>query len=91
MKNELQIIVSGEANSGKSTMMFALLKILKEQGFNVQLNFENDPDLTREKAFHFHNKFKERFEEVLEDIKANSKITLKEVQTARLPKLRHEI
>ena len=89
MVNELQIIVSGAVNSGKSTMMFALLKLLKEQGFNVKLNSENNPQIIHEK--YFHDEFKDRFEEVLETIKNDSIITLSEIQTPRLPKLQNDI
>ena len=54
MSKKLSIIVAGDNNTGKSTMLFQLEKLLKENGFNVELAFENHPDYSGENSFFFH-------------------------------------
>ena len=39
---ELQIIIAGEANTGKSTMLLWLEQVLLESGFTVEMNFETE-------------------------------------------------
>ena len=56
MNKELTILIAGETNSGKSTMMLELENLLKQNGFNVELSFHGSPDYTGENSFHFHNK-----------------------------------
>ncbi len=80
MSNELTIIVAGQANSGKSTMMLQIEKLLKENGFDVQLSLKGHPDYTGENAYHFHQKEEKNFDKKIDAIKSKTKITLKEMQ-----------
>lgn len=85
MNKELSIIIAGEVNSGKSTLMLEIEKVLKEKGYDVQLSFKGNPDYTGENTFHFHNKEGEFFEEKSNAIKSNTKIILREAQLNTLP------
>lgn len=80
MSEELLIIVAGKANSGKSTMMLQLEKLLKENGYDVNLSLKGQPDYTGENSFHFHKKEEQNFDKKVEGIKSKTKITLKEMQ-----------
>ena len=80
MNKELTILIAGETNSGKSTMMLELEKLLKENGFNVELSFHGNPDYTGENSFHFHNKESKDFDKKVEKIKSNTTIRLMELQ-----------
>ena len=79
--SKLSIIVAGDNNIGKSTMLFQLEKLLKENGFNVELSFEHHPDYSGENSFFFHQKVGKNFDEKIEALKQNLTITLKEAQT----------
>ena len=81
MSKKLSIIVAGKTNTGKSTMLFQLEKLLKENGFNVELSFENHPDYSGENSFFFHQKEGKNFNEKIEALKQDLTITLKELQT----------
>jgi len=82
MKNkQLTIIVAGEAGHGKSSMLYQLEKLLKENGYNVELDGNNLLDFTS--INDFHRKMKRNEEERLVELKENTQITLKEIQTAR--------
>ena len=81
MSKKLSIIVAGTSNTGKSTMLFQLEKLLKENGFNVELSFENHPDYSGENSFYFHQKEEKNFNEKIEKLKKDLTITLKESQT----------
>ena len=83
MNNEITIIIAGNSNVGKSTMMLQLEKLLKENGYDVEVNVDNHPDYTGENSFHFHKKEEINFDKKVEVIKSNTKIILKEVQTQR--------
>lgn len=83
MNKELTIIIAGQANTGKSTMMLQLETLLKENGFDVELSFDSHPDYTGENTFHFHNKESINFNEKIKAIKNNTKIILKEMQINR--------
>ena len=85
MGNELSIIIAGEVNSGKSTLMLQIEKTLKENGYDVQLSFKGHPDFSLKNSFHFRNKEEQFFKEKSEKIKANTKIILKEAQLNSLP------
>jgi AAA+ ATPase superfamily predicted ATPase len=85
MNKELSIIIAGQVNSGKSTLMLEIEKALKEKGYDVQLSFKGHPDYSGENTFHFHNKEEQFFEEKTEKIKANTKIILREAQLKTLP------
>ena len=80
MSKKLSIIVKGDNNTGKSTMLFQLEKLLKENGFNVELAFENHPDYSGENSFFFHQKEGTNFNEKIEALKQDLTITLKESQ-----------
>jgi tRNA uridine 5-carbamoylmethylation protein Kti12 len=83
MSNELTIIVAGTTCSGKSTMMLQLEKLLKENGFDVEFSFKNNPDYGGENTYHFRNKEEQNFDEKIRVIKSSTKITLKELQLCR--------
>jgi GTPase SAR1 family protein len=80
MEQELQIIIAGTANVGKSTMMLRLEKWLKENGYNVELSFDDHPDYSGENSFFFHQKEEVDFDLKEEAIKSKTKIVLKEAQ-----------
>lgn len=44
-KKEIKITVTGQTNTGKSTIMWSLYKLLKENGIEVEIN---DPDMSFE-------------------------------------------
>lgn len=75
-EKKLKITVSGLTNTGKSTMMrFIYLQLLKN-GFNVEMNINED--FKNEDQFHLtigHN-----FNKRLEAIKSKTEIRLNEVQ-----------
>lgn len=81
MKNELTIIVAGVANCGKSSMVIQLDKLLKENGFNVEISF-NEP-YSEEKEYYFRQKHLEENSKKIQHFKTNTKITLKEMQLKR--------
>lgn len=80
MSKNLTIIIAGEANTGKSTMMLQIEKLLKENGYDVELSLKGHPDYTGENSYHIHQKEEKNFDKKIEAIKANTKITLKEAQ-----------
>jgi len=78
MTNELTIIIAGDNNAGKSTMMLQIEKLLQDNGFNVELSFDGNPDFTGEHSFFFHKKEELNFEERINTIKNKSKIRIME-------------
>ncbi len=82
MKKEITITISGQANTGKSTMMFQIEKLLKDNGFDVEINFKGHHD-HGENTYHFHNLIEPTFDKEISLIKSNVKIILKEMQLAR--------
>ena len=78
--NCLNIIIAGESNSGKSTMMLQIEKLLIENGFNVELSLIGHPDYSGENSYHFRNKENIDFDKKIEQIKRNKKIILHEVK-----------
>lgn len=83
--NELSIIVAGRAGSGKSAMMLQIEKLLKENGFNVELSFKGNPDYSGNNTVYFHEREEKNFDEKIEAIKERTKITLMEMQTSNAP------
>ena len=77
---KLSIIVAGGTNTGKSTMMLLIEKMLKENNFEVELSFEHHPDYSGENSFFFHQKEEQNFNEKIEKIKKDTVITLQESQ-----------
>jgi len=80
MSKKLSIIVAGGTNTGKSTMILLIEKMLKEHNFNVELSFEHHPDYSGENSFYFHQKEEKNFTEKIETIKKDTVITLQESQ-----------
>jgi nucleoside-triphosphatase THEP1 len=79
---ELQITVSGPAASGKSTMMLLLEEFLKEKGFNIELQLENELlDYGTEERFRRTMQLNKNERE--KNIKDFTKITLKSMQMKR--------
>lgn len=85
MEKELSIIILGKANTGKSTMMLQIEKLLKENGFNVELSFENHPDYSGNNSVYFHEREEKNFDEKVKTIKGKTKIILKEMQANNAP------
>lgn len=81
MSKKISIIVAGDNNTGKSTILYQLEKLLKENGFNVELSFEHHPDYSGENSFYFHQREGKNFNEKIEVLKQDLTITLKESQT----------
>jgi len=79
MDKNLTIIIAGETNAGKSTMMLQLEKLLTENGYNVELDFHGEPDYSGENSFHFHNKESKDFDTKIKNIKENTVIRLVEL------------
>lgn len=51
MSKKLQIIVAGETGNGKSTMMYEIHRLLKSNGYNVEVSVEDDYDFKDEVDF----------------------------------------
>jgi len=79
---ELQIIVAGQANTGKSTVLVMIERFLKEKGFTVEMNLETElMDYGTEDNF---RRAMGRFEDKREkSLKHNTKIILTTKQTHR--------
>jgi len=77
---ELTITISGLAATGKSTMLLLLEEFLKEKGFNVEMDIENEIlDYGTESKFRSTCSFD--WEEKLNHLKARRKIILNTAQT----------
>ena len=83
---ELQIIVAGKTGTGKSTMALLLEKFLKENGFNIEFILQNE-QLDYGTEINFRNVIGTTINERTEAIKANVKITLKQMQLNNEPKI----
>lgn len=78
MENKnITITVSGEPNTGKSRLSFFLKKFLRENGFNV----EHDGGSDYENEETFDRVMSSGVNEVLDHVKENQKITIKEIVT----------
>ncbi len=75
-KKKLTISVSGGTNTGKSRMILLLKNFLRENDFNVEL--DGGIDFISEKQF--DDCVSKNFEQVVDNIKKDRKIILKEVQ-----------
>lgn len=82
MKRDLTITVAGEAGSGKSTMVLLLEEFLKEKGFDVEIDLENEL-LDYGSEFQFRAVCSLDWQEKLKRIKTERKITLKSMQLKR--------
>jgi nucleoside-triphosphatase THEP1 len=79
---ELQIIILGEAGTGKSTMLLWLEKQLKKKDFFVEANLKNELLDYGDEA-KFRNIVRLNSKESLKKIKGEVKITLTSMQTKR--------
>lgn len=75
-KEKLIITVSGRAMSGKTRLSFLLKKFLQENGFDVK--HEVTLDFHDEK--HFEKEMSKNFDEVIEQMKVQKEILIKEEQ-----------
>jgi len=85
---ELQIIVAGQANTGKSTMLLWLEQVLLDAGFTIEMDFEQElMDYGTEARFRtaMAQHVTKRENAVME----NTKIILSSKQLARQP-LKHD-
>lgn len=82
MKNSnINIIICGETNIGKSTIMEFIYQKLIEEGFQVQLNLENN-DYKNEEDY--HNKILPNLKDRNNNIKQKGTIiTLSETHTSK--------
>jgi len=75
-KENLIITVSGETKSGKSRLCYLLKEFLVTQGYNIELQLNEDfKDMT-----HFNETMSENLNEALDNIRSNSIITLRDQQ-----------
>ncbi len=81
MEKKLQIVIIGEQKTGKSIMMYCLEKLLRENGFVVDIQFK-DP-FTPKSDFNdihdFHKIIGDNYDEKLKLLKNNTKIILNEL------------
>lgn len=79
---ELQIIISGEAGAGKTTIMLLLEEFLKEKGFNIEVDLENEL-IDYGTEFQFRAICGLYWQEKVKKIKTERKIILKTMQMNR--------
>jgi nucleoside-triphosphatase THEP1 len=85
MKN-LEIIIAGESNTGKSTMALLLEKFLRENGFDIEFKLQNEiMDYGTEN--NFRNVIGTTISERTDAIKANTKIIIKQMNVIHEPKV----
>lgn len=75
-KENLIITIAGKTATGKSTLTYLLKNFLRENGFEVEQEFNEDHP-TEE---HFNTKIGKNIETRANKVKGMSKITLKEMQ-----------
>ena len=79
MDKDLKIIILGRAATGKSTMMLLLEQFLKEKGFEVAMQMEEELiDYGTER--NMRRIFNENIDERVNALKQNVKITLEQRQ-----------
>jgi len=79
---ELEITIAGQAGTGKSTMMLMFEKFLKEKGFTVELELDNEL-LDHGSDERFRRIMRENVTERELALILDTKITLKQVQMQR--------
>ena len=81
---ELKIIVAGQANTGKSTMLLWLEQLLMEAGFSVEMNLETEL-LDHGSEARFRKAMQQHVTKREEAVINNTKIILSTKQLARQP------
>jgi ABC-type lipoprotein export system ATPase subunit len=75
MKKDLTIAVVGLSASGKSTLLYLIKKLLREQGFNVTYDKESkDLDYLNEDDFNSH--VEKHYSETIKSLKENVDINV---------------
>jgi len=83
MKKHVAIIVTGQAASGKSTVMHLIEKLLRKEGFIVEIDLDGNHDYKNLNDFNMQMSTNEakRFQAV----KENTKIMIKEMPMRNVP------
>jgi thymidylate kinase len=75
MKNKIQITVSGQVNSGKTTIIDLINKVLKESGFTTTVEDDSRPCLSL-----ITEEFKEQRKKAVSE---KTEVSIKSVQLSR--------
>lgn len=86
MKKHVTVIVTGETAAGKSSVMYLIETLLRDNGYTVQVDLENQHDYDKS-IYHFHNAMSYHKEERFAALKENVKITLKEMNMTHAPQV----
>lgn len=81
MEKNLIITVAGKCGSGKSHLAYLLKKFLREENFNIEIDFDSDIDYPTEEGL--DNDVSRNFNEVINSIRKETKIILRETQLHR--------
>ena len=81
-KNNITVVVSGAANTGKSTISKIVIDILREKGFNVEVADEMLFDHQGSEA-RFHANMNKFADKRIDSVIKKSKITVTEKQLHR--------
>lgn len=81
MDNKLTIIVTGASASGKSTMVLELERLLRENGFNIDISLEGNYEYVS--IDDYINMESKHHDEKVEAVKLKTKITLMDMQSNR--------
>lgn len=79
-KKNIIITIGGQAGSGKSHLAYLLKTYLRENGFEVEQKLNMDYSSERD----FDINMNKNFDDAFNDIKKTRKITINEVQLARI-------
>lgn len=82
-KKNLIITVAGHTASGKSRLTYLLKKFLRENGFEV----EQELNIDHPTEENFDNVMGRNIDAVIDNFKETRKITIKELQLAREPRV----
>jgi adenylylsulfate kinase-like enzyme len=86
MKKHVTVIVTGETAAGKSSVMYLIETLLRDNGYTVEVDLENQHDYDKS-IYHFHNAMSYHKEERFAALKENVKITLKEMPMRNAPQI----
>ena len=84
MKKQVTVIVTGEPAAGKSSVMYLIETLLRDNGYTVKVDVENQYDYDKS-IYHFHNAMSYHKEERLAALKESTKITLIEMPMRNVP------